>query len=141
MIKKSPEPRLALSVNRERLLRASSLVRRGSAFVVGHRITFNFMLLLKRIATSIVLFVFFFVVLYFAICIVGAGINGAMAGAGTTNAEDGYNAGAQAGANFVRHNMAMILLSSFVISFLSSLSLSFSGILPWCRKPSQPPPL
>jgi hypothetical protein len=99
------------------------------------------MLLLKRIATSIVLFVFFFAVVYFAICIVGGAVNGAMAGAGTTNAHDGYDAGAQAGANFVRHNMGVILLSSFVISSVLSLLLSFSGILPWCKKPSQPPPL
>jgi len=98
------------------------------------------MLLLKRIATSIVLFVFFFVVVYFAICIVGGAVNGAMAGAGT-DAHDGYDAGAQAGANFVRHNMGVILLSSFVISSVLSLVLSFSGILPWCKKPSQPPPL
>jgi hypothetical protein len=99
------------------------------------------MTLLKRIATSIVLFVFFFVVVYFAICIVGGAINGAMAGASSQNPKDSYDAGRQAGANFVRHNMLMILLGSFVISFVSSLALSFSGILPWCRNPSQLPPL
>jgi len=99
------------------------------------------MTLLKRIATSIVLFVFFFVVVYFAICIVGGAINGAVAGAGSHSAQDGYEAGRQAGASFVRHNLPAILLISFAISLVSSLALSFSGILPWCRKPLQPPPL
>jgi len=99
------------------------------------------MTLLKRIATSIVLFVFFFVVVYFAICIVGGAINGAVAGAGSHSAQDGYDAGRQAGASFVRHNLPAILLISFAISLVSSLALSFSGILPWCKKPRQPPPL
>ncbi len=99
------------------------------------------MTLLKRIATSIVLFVFFFVVVYFAICVVGGAISGGMAGSGTTNAQDGYEAGRLAGENFVRHNVPVILLSTLVISLVSSLGLSFSGILPWCRKPLQPPPL
>ncbi|MEJ0089863.1 MAG: hypothetical protein WDM80_08985 [Limisphaerales bacterium] len=99
------------------------------------------MTLLKRMATSIVLFVFFFVVMYFGICIVGGAISGAMAGAGAQNAQEGYDVGRQAGEDFVRHHIGAILLGSFAISFLSSLALSFSGILPWCRKPSQPPPL
>jgi hypothetical protein len=97
------------------------------------------MTLLIRIATSIVLFVFFFVVVYFAIIIVGAAINGAMAGA--SDPDHAAEAGRQAGVNFVRHYLPMILLGSFVISLVSSLALSFSGILPWCRKPTQPPPL
>ena len=100
---------------------------------LGHLAAFKFMTLLKRIATAIVLFVFFFVVLYFGICIVGAAISGGMAGAGTNNAQDGYEAGRQAGANFVRHNMPAILLSSFAISSISALALSFSGILPRFR--------
>jgi hypothetical protein len=97
------------------------------------------MLLLKRIATSIVLFVFFFVVVYFAICMIGGAINGAISGAGTPNTHDAYEAGRQAGVDFVRHNIRAILLSSFVISFVASLVLSFSGILPWCKKLSLPP--
>jgi hypothetical protein len=99
------------------------------------------MTLLKRIATSIVLFVFFFVVVYFAICMVGGAISGAEAGAGNPNVHDAMEAGGQAGANFVRHHIGVILISSFVISLVSSLALSFSGILPWCKKPSQPPQL
>jgi hypothetical protein len=99
------------------------------------------MTLLKRIATSMVFFVFFFVVVYFAICIVGGAIIGGIAGAGSQNAREGYDAGHQAGENFVRHNIRAIAFSSLVISLVSSLALSFSGVFPWCKKPPQPPPL
>ncbi len=47
------------------------------------------MTLLKRFATFIVLFVFFFVVVYLGICIVGGAVSGGMAGAGHTP-QDGY---------------------------------------------------
>jgi hypothetical protein len=99
------------------------------------------MLLLKRIATSVVLFVFLFVVVYFAICMVGGAISAVISGTGNPNPHDAYDEGRQAGANFVRHNIRLILLSSLLISIVSSLLLSFSGILPWCRRPPQPPPL
>jgi hypothetical protein len=107
--------------------------------MLDHNPRIDIMTLLIRIITSIVLFVFLFVVLYFAICIVGGAINGAMAGASNSNPQDAMESGRQAGANFVTHNIRAILLSSFMISFVSSLALSFSGIFPWCRKPSQPP--
>ena len=97
------------------------------------------MLLLKRLATSAVLFVFIFVVVYFAVCMIGGAVSGAMSGTGNTNPQDAYETGRQAGANFVRHNLMIILLSSLVISSVTSLVLSFSGILPWCRMPQQPP--
>jgi hypothetical protein len=99
------------------------------------------MTLLKRLVTSVVLFVFFFVVLYFGICMVGAMISGGLAGAGSANQQDAYEAGRQAGGDFVRHNIRAIALGSLVGSLVLSLGLSFSGILPWCRKPNQPPPL
>jgi len=99
------------------------------------------MTLLIRIATAIVLFVFFFVVVYFGICIIGAMINGAIVGVNQTNAHDSFEAGRQVGADFVRHNIRAILLSSFLISLVTSVALSFSGILPWCRKSPKPPPL
>ena len=98
------------------------------------------MLLLKRIVTSIVLFIFSFVVVYLVICMVVGAVSGGMAGAGK-NAQDGYEAGRQAGADGVRHHIQVIFLSSLVISLASSLGLSFSGVLPWCKKPIQPPPL
>jgi hypothetical protein len=99
------------------------------------------MLLLKRIITAMVLFVFLFVVMYLGICILGGAVSGAISGAGMTNQQDASEAGRQAGANFVRNNLKAIVLWSFVLSVVGSLSLSFSGILPWCKKSSEPPPL
>lgn len=98
-------------------------------------------LLLKRLATAIVLFGFIFVVVYFAICIVGGAVSGAVAGAGQASSQDSYETGRQAGANFVKHNLLLIVLSSFVSSLIASLVLSFSGVLPWCRKLQLPPSL
>ena len=93
---------------------------------------------LKRLFTAVVLFVFSFVLVYFAICIVGGAVSGGMAGAQTHNAQDGYAAGQQAGASFVKDNMQMILFSSFAISFVSLCGLSFLGVLPWCRDTREP---
>jgi hypothetical protein len=99
------------------------------------------MTLLKRTATFIVFFVPCFIVVYFAICIVGGAISGGIAGAGHTDPQAGYDAGRQAGASFVRNNMRAILIGSFLVSAGTSAAISFSGVLPWCRKPPQPPPL
>lgn len=95
------------------------------------------MTLLKRLATSVVLLVPFFVVFYFAICMVGGAANGAMAGA--QHPPDAYLAGQQAGANFLRQNMGIIVISLFVVSSVLSFALSFSGIFPWCKAPTEPP--
>jgi len=95
-------------------------------------------MILKRIATSIVLFAIFFVIAYFAICIVGGIVVGAVAGAGIRDVQESYEAGRQAGESFVRSNLRAIVVGSLLISLVSSLALSFSGVLPWCRKPKQP---
>jgi hypothetical protein len=104
-----------------------------------HHTQLDIMILLKRVATSLVLFVFFFAVLYFAICFIGGAISGGMAGA--SDPRHAAEAGRQAGVDFVRHHLPAILLSSFGLSFVCSLVLSFSGILPWCRKPARHPQL
>ena len=96
------------------------------------------MTLVKRIITAIVLFVFFFVVIYFAICMIGGAISGAAAGADHRDQQEAMEAGRQAGAAFVRHHLGTIALSSFALAGMLSLGLSFSGILPWCRKPADP---
>jgi hypothetical protein len=90
------------------------------------------MKLLIRLATAAVFFVSLFVVVYFGICIVGAGISGGIAGA--HDPQHAAQAGRLAGENFVRSNYAMILLGSCGISLAASFALSFSGVLPWCRK-------
>jgi hypothetical protein len=97
------------------------------------------MTFLKRLATTIVLFVFFFVVVYFAICIVGGAVSGAKAAINNPDAADKGQLGQIAGQDFVRNNLTVIFLSSLASSLIASVGLSFTGILPWCRKPQEPP--
>jgi hypothetical protein len=98
------------------------------------------MLILIRLITAAVLFVFLFVAVYFAICFIGGAVCGAMAGAGDRNPQEAFEAGQLAGRNFVLNNMPLILLGSLAVSTVSSLALSFSGILPWCRNSTGPQP-
>ena len=42
----------------------------------------------------------------------------------------------EAGANFVKNHLGIIVLSSFGTAFVVAVGISFSGILPWCRKES-----
>jgi len=109
--------------------------------MVGPHLIIELMTLLKRIATSVVLFVFFFVVLYFAISIVGGFMSGFTHGLmSNTNGQNPHDgSGGQIGTDFVNHHILAITLSLLVVSLVLSLALSFSGVLSWCRKPSQPP--
>ncbi len=99
------------------------------------------MTFLKRFVTSILLFGILFVFLYLGICMAGGFIAGAKAGPKGANPQESFQLGQRAGADFVRDNLRAIVFSSFGISFVASLALSFSGILPWCRKPAEPPKL
>ena len=100
------------------------------------------MIILIRIATFAVFFIFFLVVVYFGICIVGGAISGVMASGGNSDPQN-LDAARQAGGNFVRHHLGTIVLSSIISSIIISAALSFTGILPWCRNPRavQPPPV
>lgn len=104
------------------------------------------MLVLKRILTSAVLFVTLFVLCYFGIIIVGAGIAGGIAGSKARSTGDfqkdyqaGADLGSQAGAEFATKNAGIIALGSLVISAVASLGLSFGGVFPWCRRATEPP--
>jgi hypothetical protein len=95
------------------------------------------MTLVKRVVTFIVLFGILFVMAYLAICMVGGAVCGAMAGAEHPN--DAARAGAAAGAAFVNNHYQAIIFSTTFFSLVASALLSFSGILPWCKKPPLPP--
>lgn len=101
------------------------------------------MTFLKQFITFIVLFVFLFVVVYLGTCVVGGAISGGMAGAGNHDPQAAAEAGQRAGAAFVRDHIKAIVLGSFLASLIGSAALSFTGILPWCKRPApmQPPPL
>jgi hypothetical protein len=93
------------------------------------------MIMLKRLATAAVFFLPMFLFFYFGICMAGgmvAGMRIALDHPGATNLAA---QGGQAGREFVRNNLGMILLGAFVLSSAGSLALAFSGLFPWCRKP------
>jgi hypothetical protein len=90
---------------------------------------------IKRLATAALFFLPMFVFFYFAICMGGgmwAGMRVALDHPGGTNLAA---QGGEAGREFVRHNLSLIVLGAFGLSSLGSLGLAFSGIFPWCRKP------
>lgn len=102
------------------------------------------MLFLKRILTSLVLFV----VMAIALSTVGLIIGGAVAGAMATNAEGppppgmsiqdsynrGYALGRQAGLEFGRKYGRILILGCVGVSAAGSLALCFGGAFPWCRR-------
>jgi hypothetical protein len=89
------------------------------------------MTFIKRFITFTILLVVFFLIL-FATCLVGGGINGAVAGA--HDPRHMAEIAAQAGADFVKQNSQGILLGSLAGALGLSFVLSFCGVLPWCRK-------
>jgi hypothetical protein len=99
------------------------------------------MLLLKRLGTFLVLFIFLFVFLFAGSLVVGGGIAGARAGSGTPTFQAGFEAGQRAGAEFREHYRGVILVGAVSAAGVISLPFSFFGILPWCRRKPQPPPL
>ena len=68
---------------------------------------------------------------------VGGGIAGARVGMENPNATDLSARSREAGRNFVRNNLPAIVFTSLGAAALGSLTISFSGLLPWCRKPRE----
>jgi hypothetical protein len=102
------------------------------------------MLFLKRLGTSIVLLLILFVFLFIGSLAVGGAIAGARAGSGNAEAKDfqsGYRVGQEAGAEFARRYRGIIFLGALGVSGLVSITVCFSGFLPWCRRAPQPPKL
>jgi NADH:ubiquinone oxidoreductase subunit 3 (subunit A) len=101
------------------------------------------MLFLKRLLTSFALFLVLWVALFLGALAVAGGVVGARAAAtnGATDFESGYAAGHEAGHELGRKYGMTILLVAFGVSAVSSVAISFSGLLPWCRRKPQPPPL
>jgi hypothetical protein len=99
------------------------------------------MLFLKRFATSLALFIILFVFFEMA-AIIGVGvIVGSRAGENAADFRSAYAAGGIAGSEASRKYGRLTLLGAIGTAAVSSLAVSFSGILPWCRKKSPRPPL
>ena len=77
------------------------------------------------------------------LAIVG-GVVGAQAAASDPNARDyksGYAAGHAAGYDVGKKYGGAILLGTLGVSAIASVTIPFTGVLPWCRRKTQPPPL
>jgi hypothetical protein len=96
------------------------------------------MLILKRFGTALVLFIILFPVLFVGSLVMGVGIVGSHAEA--SHYQSGYKEG-EVGAGFGRDYGAIIFGGALGISVLASVTVAFSGVLPWCRRPPQPPKL
>jgi hypothetical protein len=92
------------------------------------------MTFIKRLITAIFVFLPLLVFLYFGICLVGGGLAGVRSAADHPRAKNQTELGAAAGADFVKDNLANILLGAGAGSLLISFALSFSGVFPWCRR-------
>jgi hypothetical protein len=92
------------------------------------------MLLFKRLLTSCILFL---VLLLVILIIIGTaiGIHGGIGSAPALRDYDSsFGAGHRFGYDIARQYGYVVFLSTISFSALAALVISFSGILPWCRK-------
>jgi hypothetical protein len=99
------------------------------------------MLLFKRLITSCILFL----ILSLVILIIIGTIVGTRGGVGNAPAmrdyDSSFGAGHRFGYDITRRYGHVVFLSTISLSALTALTISFSGILPWCRKrPESLPP-
>jgi hypothetical protein len=97
------------------------------------------MLFLKRFLTSIALFVVLSVVFSVGSMAVLGALAGATVAANNPNARDfnsGYAAGQAAGSEVSKKYGRIVLLTSLGMSAICAVTISFTGLLPWCRKPT-----
>jgi hypothetical protein len=102
------------------------------------------MLLFKRLLTSFILFLVLWVVLSIGTAVVlglVVGYRNARTNPNARDVQSSYATGADAGDKVAEQYAGIVLLSLLSVSAAAALTISFSGILPWCRKKSQPPPL
>jgi hypothetical protein len=101
-------------------------------------------LLFKRLATAVGLFIptyaFLFIVIFFVAMFIGGAISGAEASA-TAHAQgfnEGYQVGSEAGRKFgeewSKPILAIDAVVTLVLAGIISLAISFSNLLPWCRR-------
>jgi hypothetical protein len=92
------------------------------------------MLLLKRIFTSLVLLLVFTWIFYYGGVIVAGFIVGLIAALHNLDAPDKQDIGRQAALEFLNQHVALVAGIAVGIALIAALALSFSGVLPWCRR-------
>ena len=99
------------------------------------------MLLFKRLLTSFILLLILWVALSICTAVVAGvvvGVRNARNNPNARDAQSSYASGAAAGDKVGEKYAGIVLLSTLGVSAAASLTISFTGILPWCRKKSQP---
>jgi hypothetical protein len=101
---------------------------------LGLNVVRNPMLFFERLVTSCVLFAILSLALLITI--------GMVAGArGGINSPTGRDSRAYAaGYEVTRRYGAIVLLSVLSVLTLAAVAISFTGVLPWCRRECRPPP-
>jgi hypothetical protein len=101
------------------------------------------MLFLTRFVTFVILVPLLWIVFFIGTAAVIGGVAGAQAAQAkhATDIRSGYTAGQEAGRELGRQYGPIMLLGSLGLSVVASGAISFTGILPWCRRKPQPPPL
>jgi hypothetical protein len=97
------------------------------------------MLFIKRLVTSIALFIVLVIVLFLGVGMLGAGLAGALAE--RPSAASAQNPAQRAGYQFGERYGKSLFLGAVVVSAVASVTVSFSGALPWCRRKLRPPPI
>ena len=90
-----------------------------------------------RLITAGGLFVPLLVIIYFAICVIGGGVQGGKIAIEHPNDPNITQLEMEAGVNFVKNNLGIIVFTAFSVAFIFSTAISFSGILPWCKQRSE----
>lgn len=99
------------------------------------------MLFLKRLVTTLTLFVVFFVTFWIGAIVIVSGTAGARAAKNQEGRD--YASDYAAGAEAQRKYGHVIFLSTISLAAVSALGLTFSGVLSWTRKKPEaaPPPI
>jgi hypothetical protein len=93
-------------------------------------------LVLKRTFTALVLFVVLTVVVDLVATVVGCALAGGLDSVFHPGGDftSGYERGKEVGAAFTRQYGGTIFIGSLFASMIGALALSFSNVLPWCRR-------
>jgi len=94
------------------------------------------MLLLKRIFTSLVIFLILVWILYYGAIVVTCFFAGMIGALHSSGAADKQEVGRQAASQFFEQHAAVVAGSAIGIALVASVALCFCGVLPWCRKHS-----
>ncbi len=92
------------------------------------------MLFLKRLSTSVALFLLLFCVLVFGAAFLEVVASHRAVAARGLTLEESREARTEFKQNWVKRYSKVVVFGSLGVAAVSSVALSFSGAFPWCRK-------